>query len=72
MKHIILKILEIIAVAGLVMGFVYLFGEANPWSIQNQIKLFLTGIFIILVSAGMICLIENIDKGGKHNDITRS
>jgi len=72
MKHVIMKIFEIIAIIGLIIGILYLFGEVTPWSIQDQIKLCLTGVLIILVSTGLICLIESIDEGGKNNDFTRS
>ena len=69
MKNIIKSILAIIFVCVGIFGFLCLVSEADPWTVESQIRLFIKGIVLMLIGMGGVTLLERSDDS--HDIISR-
>ena len=65
MKNIIKSILAIIFVCVGIFGFLCLVSEADPWTVESQIRLFIKGLVMMLIGFGGMSLLERSES----NDI---
>jgi hypothetical protein len=55
-------VLRLALTVGLIYGFLCIVGEADPWTVEAQIKLFIKGILIIGICALVIGITEHIKE----------